>query len=182
LRPPRLWLLTDPRRTPDPERLAARLPRGAGLVYRSFGAPDPVERAMALRRIAWSKGLVFLVGADTALAAHVGADGVHLPERAAHQAAGLRHARPGWLITAAAHSRAALLRADRLKLDAVFLSAVFASGSPSAGAPLGPVRFAALIRDVATPVIALGGVNDRTAPQLKSTGAWGLAAVAGLAA
>jgi thiamine-phosphate pyrophosphorylase len=60
------------------------------------------------------------------------------------------------------------------------VSAVFASRSPSAGAPLGAIRFAALIRGAATPVIALGGVNETTAPRLTHTGASALAAVDGL--
>jgi len=177
---PHLWLVTDPARTPHAAAIAARLPRGAGVIYRAFGAPDAVRQAKALRRIAWAHGLVFLVGADARLAALAGADGVHLPERLAHQAIGLRRARPGWVITGAAHGRAALLRADRLGLNAILVSAVFASNSPSAGEPLGPIRFARLIRGLRTPVIALGGINNKTAPRLVSTGASGLAAVEGL--
>ena len=38
---PRLLVFTDPQRTPNLEALARALPRGAALVYRSFGAPDP---------------------------------------------------------------------------------------------------------------------------------------------
>jgi thiamine-phosphate pyrophosphorylase len=61
------------------------------------------------------------------------------------------------------------------------VSVVFASRSASAGPPLGPIRFAALIRGARTPVIALGGVNETTAPRLIATGAQALAAVDGLA-
>jgi thiamine-phosphate pyrophosphorylase len=178
---PGLWLVTDPRRTPDPVALARTLPRGAGVIYRAFGAGDALATARALRRTAWRRGLVFLVGADAALATAAGADGVHLPERLAHRATGLRRAHPKWRITAAAHSRAAMLRAGRAGIDAVLVSAVFPSRSPSAGVPLGPVRFAALIRGVRPRVIALGGVNESAAPRLLRTGAAGLAAVEALA-
>jgi thiamine-phosphate pyrophosphorylase len=177
---PSLWLVTDPARSPDAVAAAMRLPRGAGLIYRAFGAPDALQTAKALRRIAWARGLVFLVGADARLAAKAKADGVHLPDRAARKAIRLRRLHPGWRITAAAHDRAALVRAGRFSLDAALVSVVFASGSPSARALLGPIRFASLIRGARTPVIALGGINKKTAPRLIGTGAAGLAAVEGL--
>jgi thiamine-phosphate pyrophosphorylase len=179
---PSLWLVTDPARTPDPVAAAARLPRGAGVIYRAFGSPDALEVARALRRLATRNGLVLLVGADARLAAASRADGVHLPERDMGRAIRLRRAHPGWLITAAAHGRRAIVRGGRLALDGLLVSPVFASRSPSAGAPLGPVRFAALIRGSRTPVIALGGVNAANAPRLIGARARGLAAVDGLAA
>lgn len=178
---PGLWLVTDPRRTPDPVALAQALPKGAGVIYRAFGAGDALATARALRRTAWRRGLVFLVGADAVLAMAARADGVHLPERLAHRAPALRRAHPKWRITAAAHGRAAVLRAGGAGVDAVLVSAVFPSRSPSAGAPLGPVRFAALIRGARPRVIALGGVNENAAPRLLRTGAAGLAAVEALA-
>lgn len=179
---PSLWLVTDPARLADPFAAAAALPRGAGVIYRSFGAVDALEAARRLRRIAWRRGLVFLVGAEARLAAEARADGIHLPERMMPCAIGLRRAHPRWLITAAAHDRAAISRAERCDLDAVLVSAPFASRSPTAPPPLGPIRFAALVRGARTPVIALGGVNEATAPRLIGTGACGLAAIEGLAA
>jgi thiamine-phosphate pyrophosphorylase len=165
-------VFTDPDRTPDPLALARRLPPGTGLVYRAFGAPDRVETAQALAEIARRRGLVLLVGADPELAVRCGAAGLHLPERLAGRAPRLR--RPGWIITAAAHSTRA---ARRPGVDAFILSAVFPSASPSAGAPLGALRFALGARRAAAPVYALGGVNDQTAARLRLTGAAGLAGV-----
>ena len=105
LRLPSLWLVTDPARTSDPVAAAARLPRGAGVIYRSFGAADALATGRTLRRVATRKGLVLLVGADATLAAACKADGVHLPERGMQRAIALRRAHPGWRITAAAHDR-----------------------------------------------------------------------------
>jgi thiamine-phosphate pyrophosphorylase len=176
---PAAWLFTDPGRTPDPVAVAGRLPRGAGVVFRAFGEPGALETGLALAKVARRRGLVLLVGADAALASRIGAAGVHLPERLAHRAPALRRRRPGWLITAAAHSPRGLARATRLGVDAAFLSGVFASRSPSAGRPIGVVRLASLAHASRTPVMALGGVNDRTAPRLVGSGAAGLAAVDG---
>jgi len=176
---PSLWFLTDPLRTPDPEAVVARLPRGAGVIYRAFGAADAERVATRLRRLTARRGLVLLIGADARLAARVGADGVHLPERLAGQAARLRRQRPDWLITAAAHSPLALARTARLGLDAALVSVVFESRSPSAGRPMGPIRLAALARRAKAPVIALGGIRNETAPRLIGAGVHGLAAVEG---
>lgn len=183
---PSLWFLTDPARTPDPAAIIAALPsgalpRGSAVIYRAFGAHDRLDQALRLRRLTRARGLKLLIGADWRLAAAVGADGVHLPERSMRLVLALRRARPAWLITGAAHSAPAVIAGGRRRMDAVLVSAVFPSRSPSAGRPLGPVRFAALARRSKAAVIALGGVNDQTAARLGGSGAAGLAAIEGFA-
>jgi thiamine-phosphate pyrophosphorylase len=175
-----MFFVTDPDRTPDPLAIADRLPRGAGVIYRAFGAADALKTARALRRIAERRGLILLIGADAVLAARSGAHGVHLPERHLHQAARLRARRPDWLITGAAHSGRAVHAAGRVGLDAALVSPVFPSNSSSAKTVLTPVRFALLTAQASLPVYALGGVKAATAQRLIGTGAAGLAAVEGV--
>ena len=177
---PALWLFTDPDRTPNIEALMAHLPRGSGVVYRAYGKADAAEEGRRLVALAKARGLVLLVGADGALARKIGAAGVHLPQRALRQARALRAQNPHMALTAAAHDSGALRKAGRLGVDLVFLSAVFASNSPSAGRPLGPVRFARIAALSRAPVVALGGVGEKTAKRLRSSGAYGLAAIEGL--
>ena len=154
------------------EALARGLGRGTALVYRAFRAPDAEAVARRLLKMARRQGFRLLIGADYRLAGRIGAHGVHLPERLAHLAPGLR--RRGFLVTAAAHSARAL----RAKgLDALVLSAIFPSASPSAGRPVGALKAAQMVRISASPVYALGGVNDATAPSLLRTGITGLAGV-----
>ncbi|HET6971515.1 MAG TPA: thiamine phosphate synthase [Phenylobacterium sp.] len=164
-------------RTPDPEGVARTLPRGAAIVYRHFGAPDAEAVARRLLAIARSRRLTLLIGRDAALAARIGAGGVHLPQRLAHRAQALKRARPDWIVTAAAHSLAA---ARRRGPDAVVVSTALPSRSASAGRPLGPVRLARLARLAGQPVYALGGVTNETARRLVDAGLVGLAAVEGL--
>ena len=176
--PPALLFFTDPIRTPDPEAIARWLPNGAAIVFRTFGASDAEAQARRLKAIARARGLILLIGQDVALARRVKADGVHLPERLAHQAAALRRMRPGWLVTSAAHS----LRAARSsRAAAVVLSPAFASRSASAGRPLGPARLSMLVRAAGRPAYALGGISSRTAARLRAAGLVGLAAIEGLA-
>lgn len=175
---PPLLFFTDPARTPDIETAMARLPRGSGVVFRAFGASDAEQKGRELAKIARRRGLVLLVGADAALAARIGAGGVHLPERMAARAAALR--RPGWIITAAAHTPRGVRRGLAWGADAVVVSAIFPSSSPSAGSPIGPLRLAQIVRQAGGPVYALGGINDKTARRLLPAGVAGLAAVEAL--
>jgi thiamine-phosphate pyrophosphorylase len=171
---PTLLAFTDPRRSGDLTALASSLPRGAGLVYRAFGAADRLETAWTLRRITWRRGVALIVGADAALARTVRADGVHLPERMAGQARRLRGFR---LLTIAAHSPRAMRRGLGFGADAVVLSPILASDSPSAGAPWGIVRAARLVRSAKGAVYGLGGIEGKSADRVAATGVAGLAAV-----
>lgn len=177
VRLPPLILVTDPDRTPDPVALAERLPRGSGVIFRGFGRKGSAEVARRLAAVARRRRLPLLIGAD---AFRLPGTGAHLPERMAERAAALKRARPGIVVTVAAHSLPALIRARRAGADAALLSTVFESASPSAGRPLGPVRFAALVRRAGLAVYALGGVKTKNAPRLLGSGAAGLAMVDGL--
>ena len=177
---PPLLFFTDPARTPNAAATIARLPRGAGVVYRAFGAVDAVRVGLALLAVARRRRLVFLVGADVALALRLGADGVHLPERDAHRPARHRRLPRKFLVTRAGHSLAAARQARRAGADAVVVSPVFASASPSAGRALGVRRFTGIVRAGGLPAYALGGIDRSTVPALAGSAAAGLAAVAGL--
>lgn len=173
---PPLLFFTDPERTPRPWEIAERLPAGAGVVYRSFGAPDAHETALRLREISRSRGVSLLIGLDEALAEAVGADGVHLPERAIGEAAALSARRPGWIITAAFHDRTPL--PVLTGLDALVVSPVFPAGGASAvSPPLGVSRLTELAGTVGLPIYALGGIDAKNAPELEGSGACGIAGI-----
>jgi len=179
---PNLLFFTDPERTPDPERVAERLPAGAAVVFRAFGAPDAARRGERLREITRRRGLSLLVGADAALARAVEADGLHLPERLVSALPDLRETDPGWLITIAAHDLAAAHAGVLGGADALVVSPVFPSRSSSAGAPLGLKGLKRIVEAVETPVYALGGVRADTVARLVDTGIVGIAAVEALSA
>lgn len=178
---PPLLFFTDPDRTPRPWETAARLPAGSGVVFRGFGAADARETALRLRDATARRGVRLLIGLDADLAESVGADGIHLPERALERASALAAARPDWLITGAAHSAAALSGATGL--DAAVLSPVFAAGGASAARPpLGVKAFSELARTATVPVYVLGGIDAANARVLIGTGACGLAGVSAIRA
>lgn len=172
---PPLLFFTDPERTPRPWETAAGLPIGSGVVFRHFGRPDALETAKRLREATLERDGLLLVALDAELADQVGADGVHLPERALDRAQGLAGARPDWRITGAAHVPASLISPG---LDALVVSPVFqAGGSSSEKRPLGLTTFREWVTAAPVPVYALGGIDSANAPALMGSGACGLAGV-----
>jgi thiamine-phosphate pyrophosphorylase len=157
---PRAWLMTDPGRVTHPDRIAANLPSGFGVIYRHFGAPDRIVVGARLARACKRRRLILLVAADPKLAHRIAAAGVHWPEALLRQA---RPSHPLWIETASAHSLVAVFRAARLGVDAVILSSVFDSASKSARQPIGAMRFASIAHRSPVPVYALGGITSANA-------------------
>lgn len=180
---PRLFLLSDPARLPDPRDAARRLPPGAGVVARGLAPAALADLAALARR----RRLALLVSGDGRAALRHRA-GLHLPDR--RSASGLlpfllfarRHRRravPGRpLLTVAAHGRRGIARARRLRADAVVLSPVFPTASHPGAAALGPLRWAALARRAGLPAVALGGLRGGNARRLPAWAA-GFAAIEG---
>ena len=165
--------MTDRHRLPDLCSALDRLPRGSAVIFRDYDATDRQSLAGRLAKQCRSRGLLLIVAGDADLAARVGAAGLHLPAHQARQAGRWRRAPPGWIITTAAHDRAALSAAARIGADAAILSPVFATASHPGQPTLGAHRFAALVRQCTIPVYALGGITPVTGPRLLGSGAVG---------
>jgi thiamine-phosphate pyrophosphorylase len=168
-------LLTDPRVDPLPR--VRRLPPGCAVALRHYGRPEREALGRTLRRLCRERRLLFLVANDARLAARLRADGLHLAEGVARQAArplAWVRARRG-VLSIAAHNPAALRRAGRLGADWATLSPVFPTASHPGAPTLGSRRFARWARRAGLPVLALGGITGETVRVLRS--AAGVAAV-----
>ena len=174
---PPLILMTDGRRLPDPAAAVAGLPRGSAVIARHRDGRGLEALARSLAGPCRRRGVRLLVSGNGRLAWSVGADGLHLPEAMARR--GPIRRRPGWLVTAAAHSPAALARAAAAGADAALLSPVFATAGHPGALPLGPLLFAAWCRDSPLPVYALGGINSGTARRLMGANPAGFAGIGG---
>jgi thiamine-phosphate pyrophosphorylase len=175
-------LMTDAVRLADPRPLLDRLPPGALVVLRHYGAPDRDTLAISLARACRARRLHLVIADDLDLAVRLGA-GLHLPEyraRATEARIRLWHRRTAKTMTAAAHSRAALVRAAAQGADFAFLSPVFATPSHSGAPGIGVIRFRLWARGARLPVWALGGVTERSIRRLGGSGAAGFGTVGGL--
>lgn len=179
---PALILMTDRVRLPDPAAAIRRLPAGSAVIFRDYDAPDRATAARCLQRLCRARRIRLLIAGDWRLAAALRADGLHLPEALAGQGyrTWRRARRPGFLVTQAAHGPAAVALAGRRGVDAVLLSPVFATASHPNATPLGPLRFARLVRLASVPVYALGGVTAKTRRRLAGIPIAGYAAIGAL--
>jgi len=168
--------MTDDLRLPDPLPAVRALPPGSLLIVRARDAARRAQLAAQLRPMAWARGLILLIADDPALARAIGANGLHLPEVRARQAAHWRARNPDWLTTASAHSLRTVLAATGA--DAVLLSPVFATQSHGKARPLSPARARMIARSVSMPLFALGGVTAQNAALL--SGFSGIAAIGAL--
>ncbi|MBV9420721.1 MAG: thiamine phosphate synthase [Alphaproteobacteria bacterium] len=168
---PPLVLMTDDERLPDPIAAARALPRGSMVVVRSRNAARRAEIAHRL-----PKNLIVLIANDPELAAACGADGLHLPETRAGEAAHWRARFPRWLITAATHTP----RGANPHVDALFLSPIFPTASHPGAASLNAARANRIARASQTPLYALGGITPANARLLH--GFVGIAAIGALSA
>lgn len=143
---PRIWLMTDERMGDGLWAALERLPRGSGVVFRHYGLPADVRRALfrKVARIARKRMLVLIPAGKDRLAP------------------GIRGRRP-----APAHSRREAIAAIRAGADALFVSPVFATRSHPGVRPLGRVRFGLLVQGLGVPIIALGGMDARRARSLQ---------------
>ena len=176
LNPGMLALMTDDLCLPDPLAAARALPPGSLVILRARDAKQRAGLALQLRPIARARGLIFLIAGDPALARAIGANGLHLPEARAAEAAHWRAMNPHWLITASAHSLRAVLTATHA--DAVLLSPLFVTKSHTKALPLSAARARLIARSIPTPLFALGGVTAKNAALL--SGFSGLAAIGAL--
>ena len=178
---PSFVVMTDEARLPDPLAAIRSLPRKSVMVLRHYGARDRVSLAAELVRTAHRQNIRVLIAADAALAVKVGADGLHLPEAMVARGPGAWKVwrKPGWLVTASAHSLAALFRARAAGADAALLAPVFPSASHPGGRSLGVLRFTAWCRQSPLPVYALGGISGKTSRVLKNSQAKGFAGISG---
>lgn len=176
--------MSDPERTPDILRAAANMPKGAAIIYRHFGARDRGKIAEALRQITFARGQQLLIGNDPELAITCGADGVHFRRdpAVAEPVLWRRHC-PDWIITMAGIKSGDYVSdytGNLSVLDGLLVSSVFESDSASAGDPMGIEKLQLIAKALPVPVIALGGINSNTAPQLIGSGVAGIAGVGGI--
>jgi thiamine-phosphate pyrophosphorylase len=171
--------MTDLERTPDPVAAIKRLPKGAGVIFRYYQAPNRKEIARALAPLCRKLQIKFLIAEDWRLATEINADGVHLPEHALRSWRGGGNKRNGkrFLITSAAHSQSSLWDAGRAGVDAVLVSPVFPTVSHPNKMPLGITQFSNMCRISPVPVYALGGVTQNNLTRLKNSGCVGVAGI-----
>jgi len=180
----RLYVVTDRRVTGGPDGLVARLVRAADGLPPGTMAVEVREKDLEagallalVRRIRAAlapRGVPVFVNDRWDVAAAAGAEGVHLPESGLDPAA-VRRVWDG-RIGVSTHATAVLLRAGAA--DFATFGPVFPTPSKLAyGPPQGVDRLREAVAASPVPVIAIGGIDAATAPDLRGTGIAGIAVI-----
>lgn len=164
--------------------------RGAALAgvdllqVRERGLSDRALWGLVDRIVATASGSAMrvLVNDRLDLALACGAHGVHLREDSVRPEAVRPIVPSTFLVSRAVHSAAAAEEAASLGVDIVVFGTVYASRSKRPGDhPAGPVALARVSRVCPVPVLAIGGITDRTLREVAASGAAGIAAIDWLA-
>ncbi len=167
---PRIWLFSDERIAAGIAELAAIVPPGSGIVLR-HDSLKPGARWRLLRRLARTaraRRLLVLLAGSPALAGRWGADGVHLRQRAAGQAA--RAHRLGLAVTMPVHDRREARAARRAGAQSVFISPLHPTRSHAGAPALGRAAWLRLARLADAAPMALGGMTPARARALRRAG------------
>ena len=172
--------MTDHGRLSDPVRTASTLPTGSAIILRDYDMKCREALGRELMILCRRRRFQLLVAGDWRLAWKLDAHGVHLPEWQLRRMMTWKP-KPGWLITAAAHSQDALVLAAKQGAHAALLSPVFQTTSHLGVRAMGPLRFAREIRQAPLPIYGLGGITSSNVKRLKLSGAVGISGITGFA-
>ncbi len=166
------------------KRVRLALQGGAHVLqYRNKSASSilKLEQAVELRRLTREFSVPLIINDDMALAAQVGADGVHLGETDGSLHAARKLLGADKMIGVSCYNRLSLARDAEVRgADYVAFGAFFASGIK----PAAPVATIALLhearRELRLPIVAIGGITVDNGAQLFDAGADALAVISAL--
>lgn len=154
------------------------LPHGALLRLRRPDLDDVAYAALAACLIgpAHARGLRLVLDRDAAMAARLGAAGLHL-RHAQLRDAGARTAAEGLLRIASCHDAASIESARAQGVDAIVLGPVLPTATHPGAPTLGWTRFAELAAHAGRPVYAIGGMAPHELARAYAHRAQGLAGI-----
>ena len=180
----RLYVVTDRHQTagrPLAEVVAAAARGGAGAVQlreKDLSARELYDLGACLQEMLSPYRVPLLINDRLDVALALNAEGVHLaghslPTRTARRALG-----PDKLLGVSTHSLDAARQAAEDGADFLVFGPVFATPSKLAyGPPQGLSQLAAVVREVSIPVLGIGGITPANLPQVRQTGAHGVAMI-----
>lgn len=137
--------------------------------------PRRSELAYAMQALCSARRVPLLINADLELARAVGAAGVQLPESGPGLATARAALGPSALLGASRHDEHGVREAERAGASFVLVSPVFAV--PGKNPALGLEGLRRLAEGCSVPLVALGGIDARTAPAVRRHGASAVAVI-----
>ncbi|MCQ4850840.1 thiamine phosphate synthase [Gordonibacter pamelaeae] len=141
---------------------------------------EVVLRARALAPLCRAAGVPFVVNDDVEAARLAGADGVHVGQDDAACADARAELGPDAIVGVSVQTVEQALAAQADGADYLGVGAVFGTPTKPDAADVGADGLAAICAAVDIPVVAIGGLNERTVPVLAGPGAAGAAVVSAI--
>jgi thiamine-phosphate pyrophosphorylase len=142
-------------------------------------AKDLYTLAQQLRHMTADRA-IFLINDRIDVALAVGADGVHLPENGLPIAEARRLLGEDKLIGCSVHNVASAVQCAQEGADYLHIGTLYATDSKPGAKPAGPNLVRIVTAAVKIPIIGVGGVTTRNAPNVIAAGAHGVAAISAL--
>jgi thiamine-phosphate pyrophosphorylase len=184
-----LMLVTDPAMTAARSLVATVMAAVAGGVTivqlrdKQAGEAALVGTAMMLREALAGTGVPLIVNDRPAVARAAGLAGVHIGQDDGDPAEARARLGPGALIGLSVTCAAEIATVDAHVVDYVGVGPVMASATKADAAPaMGFAGLAAIGRQLALPVVAIGGITAANAGDAVRTGAAGVAVVSAICA
>ena len=178
---PRFILMTDDTRLGSSEEIIATLkqmPPDSGIIVRSIKRAHLASLVKTLRPVCTKLGIKLMAAAAPQSSITKELDGIHLSERSVYLARPHIFNLPrGLIITASAHSEAAVLRARQLGVDGIFISPVFPTRSHPARKCLGAIGYRRVARHAPNLACPLGGITPRNLEELTGAPVNGVAGI-----
>jgi thiamine-phosphate pyrophosphorylase len=157
----KIFVLSDPLRSPNIELIAAKLPKNCYLIARTFGQSDEISNLKNRHRI--------YVSESASVAYKNSILGIHIPSKTKNR---LNYKNVKLQKTGSAHNLREVIRANQLGVNYCLISPIFTSQSPSAkkngkNFSIGIIKLALLTKLFPkTNFVALGGINRKNYKRL----------------
>ena len=147
---------------------------------KTFSTEELIEAGRPLRALCAQAGVPFVIDDDVAAARLLDADGVHVGQSDESCAAARAELGPDKIVGVSAQTVEQALAAEAAGADYLGVGAVFGTPTKPDAAEVSLDELRAICAAVSIPVVAIGGLNERTVSVLAGCGAAGAAVVSAI--
>ena len=147
---------------------------------KSLDADAFLREAIAVKAVCARYGVPLIINDNPEIARRSGADGVHVGQKDMNPAALRRLLGENCIIGVSAATVAEAKQAEADGADYLGCGAVFSTGTKTDTRPVGHALLSQICTAVTVPVVAIGGISEENATQLRGSGIAGIAVVSAI--
>ncbi len=129
------------------------------------------ELGKTMRGLIPAEGPVFILNDHPELVADLGADGIHVGQDDLSVAEARRRSGEGVIVGKSTHSREQAVAAEKEGADYIGVGPIYATLTKPDYKPVGPALIGQVSAAVRVPHFCIGGINEKTLPEVVAAGA-----------